>query len=84
MNNITAVTLVASLLSVVITAGTALWRNRTTGPAASSQIVTASTTLLDQLQDRIEVLEYRVLQIENENAQYRALYGPLPRLKQAP
>ncbi len=72
----------ATLLAAVLTAGmagaTTLWNRRRRGPESSSQMLTASTLLLTQLQVRIDSLERRVEHLEAENSAYFRLHGPLP------
>lgn len=76
--NAAILSLLGVSLTALVAAGTTLWRQRKTGPEASATFVTASVTLLEQLQTRIESLEVRVRYLEQDNARYRALYGPLP------
>ena len=78
MFNIPLLTVTVGFVSVVATMVTTLWHRRINGPEATSQIVTASSLILVQLQDRIAVLEMRVAQVENDNKRYYRLYGPLP------
>lgn len=78
MFDVATITVLVGLVSVVATVASTLWHRRLKGPEATSQIVTASTLFLKQLQDRIEVLEERIGHLELENRQYYRLYGPLP------
>lgn len=79
MLDVATLTALVGVVSVAATVGTTLWHKRSEGPEAASQMVTASTLMLAQLQDRIEVLESRVGRLESENSAYYRLYGPLPR-----
>lgn len=67
--------------------GTTVWKVRRGGPEAQAQMVTASTLLLEQLQQRIQVLEDRIYFLERENAEheqallrYTRMYGKFPDL----
>ena len=78
MIDVAQLTIIAGLVSVVVTAGATLWHKRADGPDASAQMVTASSLILAQLQERIAVLEERVEKLEDENMAYHRLFGPLP------
>lgn len=78
-------TILAGVSSVGLTGGITLWLRRSTGSEAHSQMVTATTLLLAQLQTRVAALEGRLTTLESEIEdheeslrQYEALFGPLP------
>ena len=78
------VLLLGALTSFGALGGT-YWRMRRSGPESEAKIVTASTLLLAQLQNRIAALEARTAALELENAihernllRYAEKYGPLP------
>ena len=81
----------ATVVAAVFAAGGvalgAIHANRAKGPSAME----AYNGLIQQLQDRVAVLERhsrqlegRVLHLERENAVYKQLYGPLPGEKESP
>lgn len=71
-------TIIVGAVSVLATAIATFWHKRSDGPEASAQMITASSLILAQLQDRIAVLEGRVEKLEEENEEYHRLFGPLP------